>query len=317
MRARIVIVVVGLVLSPSLAHAQRAACGGHRIEWIGGPPRAAFDRGPQDHEPPSLPEPEGGFDERERELWDALIYDAHDRPHPDPEAMGSMGGLPLKDRRTLVMHRGETTSFRICIQSADESYTGERLERYSDPDWWARQVERFTNSRWAGDIEVEACTEEPPRGWVYVREGRDDEVDDTKLAHAKSWRLSDPHGIRSEWVRSEIVWHSADMVRDTDEEYFEKALAHELGHILGLWHTPAGSGFIMEAGGRATWDDRERSLSQWAYVVGPNVQYPGLIRGTDVSALPLVGLLMLAGLLSLIGFRGRVHVAYGPGAHLS
>ena len=38
--------VLVVLFLPSLASAQHAACGGHRVEWIGGPPRAMFDRGP-------------------------------------------------------------------------------------------------------------------------------------------------------------------------------------------------------------------------------------------------------------------------------
>ena len=89
-----------------------------------------------------------------------------------------MSSLPLTERRTLVMHIGEATSFRLCIQSADESYHGRRLERYSDPAWWREQVQRFTNASWAGTIEIGACTGTPPVGWVYVREGDQGEIDD-------------------------------------------------------------------------------------------------------------------------------------------
>ena len=299
-----VIVLLVSCASPSLA-ARGAACGGHVIEWVGGAPGRAFDRGPQDHEPPSRPEPDG-FDDRDRELWDAMIYNAYDYPTASMEHPNSIRGLPLEERRTMVMHRGEATSFRICMQSADESYTGQRLERYNDADWWARQVERFTNYRWSSDIEVAECSEgvaDIPNGWVYIREGREGEVKPESIAHAKSWRRYDPHGRLNEWMRSEIVWHSADKVRDEDEEHFEKTLAHELGHVLGLWHTPTGSGFIMESGAPPTWPDTERWLAQWAYAVGPNVQYPGFNSGIEVPALPLVGVLLLVALFGVIGHR--------------
>ena len=125
-----------LLAWPSLATAQ-LACGGHHIEWIGGSPGAAVDPFRRNHEPARLPEPEG-FDGRDRELWDALVYDAYDHPgstgqayHPGPIGEMEMASLPLTERRTIVMHRGEATSFRLCIQSADESYTGRRLERYA------------------------------------------------------------------------------------------------------------------------------------------------------------------------------------------
>ena len=281
---------------------------------------------------------------RHRELWDALVFDAHDYPTPLPMAEDHWRrSLPLEERHTIVMDRGSASSFRLCIQSSDESYTGQRLERYADPEWWARQVEYFTGNRWGGQIEVATCTGELaslPNGWVYVREGEPGEVRDAYLAQANSWWGFDPHGVIGTWWRSEIVWHSADKVRQTDEEWFESTLAHELGHVLGLSHVPSSSGFVMLHGGaRRTWPETESWLSRWAYAVGPGVQFPGFVRPTtseppgpgslsdgvkdlvdealdelnddsngrqaaeSVPALPGAGGLLLAILLGLLGWR--------------
>ena len=250
------------------------------------------------------------MDMRDRELWDAMIYDAYDNPDPNPMAEDHWRtSLPVEERHTLVMHRGDATSFRVCMESADQSYTGQRLDVYNDPAWWRQEVERFTNFNWSGDITVGTCwpdnysPDSAPNGWIYVREGDEGEVADGKLAHAASWRQLDPHGVVGTWLRAEIVWHSADKVRDTVENYFEDALAHELGHVLGLWHAPDGSGFVMEGGSLSTRPDKERWLAQWAYAVGPGVLYPGFVRETDVPALPLLGTLLLAVLLGLIRLR--------------
>ena len=300
MRALLTVVILTLIhASPVMA--QRFVCGGHRIEWIGGPPRTMFDRGPL-HHPPTRPEPDT-MSERDRELWDALVFDAYDHP------TGKPGVKPtLEERHTMVLGTAAATAFRLCIQSADESYTGQRLQRYANAEWWGDQVQRFVGFRWgSGVIEIGACTEHAPKWWVYVREGEPGEVNDTALAHAVSRYEPDSRHVVGDWFSSEIVFHSADKVRNTDEEYFEKALAHELGHVLGFWHTPMGSGFVMEAGGRSTWPDKERWLAQWAYVVGRGVEYPGLVRGTPVPALPLVGLLLLATVLALIGYRAGCH----------
>ena len=221
---------------------------------------------------------------QDRELWDALIFDAYENPTPDLGADGySREALPLEERHTEVMASGDATSFRLCIQSPDESYTGQRLERY-DPAWWRAQVERFTLYRWAGTIEVGTCTGEPPDGWVYVREGNPGELSDTSFALARTWRRSNPHGTSETWVRSEIIFHSEQQVRNAPESAFESTLAHELGHVLGLSHVPQSSGFVMTPRQPHTWPDKERWLSQWGFHVGPGVEYPGFGLPADEVA---------------------------------
>ena len=59
----------------------------------------------------------------------------------------------------------------------------------------------------------------------------------------------------------------------------------------------------MEGIAGHTYPELERWLAQWAYYVGPNIPYPGFVRDTPVPALPLVGLLLLAGLVVGLGWR--------------
>ena len=339
-RSRFVVGLLCLFLLWAAPADAQYRCGGHTIHWVGGAPRASldFDRGPR-HGPPVEPEPEG-MTALDRELWDALVFDAYEEPVPNSDHAGYRAGLPLDERHTLVMSTSDAMSFSICIQSADESYTGERLASYSNARWWSNEVQRFTNHRWNGAIKVDACTGEPARGWVYIREGEDGEVDDDVLAHANSWRWPDPHGTRSVhgWAQSEIVWHP-DHVRDLTDEYFADTLAHELGHVLGLWHVPPSANFVMSPSTLSNRPDKERWLAQWAHQVGPGVQYPGFVRPTapeppgpgslsdgvkdlvdealdelnddsngrqaaeSVPALPAAGVLLLAILLGLLGRR--------------
>ena len=142
-----------LLLWAAPAEAQHR-CGGHTIHWIGGAPRASLapDREPH-HGPPTEPEPDT-MTARDRELWDQLIFDAYDHPTPEAGAENYWNtSLPLEERHTLVMARGDATSFRVCMEDADDSYTGQRLDRYNDPAWWREQVQRFTNYRWSGAIQ--------------------------------------------------------------------------------------------------------------------------------------------------------------------
>ena len=261
-----------LFVWPSLATAQ-LACGGHYIEYLGGPSTAT--PGFRQHGPPTISEP-SGMTAQDRELWDALIFDAYDHPTPSPDAEDAWrSSLSLEERHTFVMDTGDATLFRLCIQAADESYTGQRLDRHTDPDWWRREVQRFTNHRWAGTIEVGTCTGDPPMGWVYVRGGDPGEVDDHVYAYARSWWSHNSHDTIETWVKSEIVFNPEPPARGDNEAFFEDELAHELGHVLGLSHVPPSSGFVMVSGTLSTRPDQESRLAQWAHQVGPGIEYPG------------------------------------------
>ena len=283
MRSLILSVVLVGFATPAFA---QAVCGGHYITYIGGLPTATPDfrtyiGGPptatpriRQHGPPTLSEP-SGMTAQDRALWDALIFDAYEHPTPSPDAEDYWrSSIPLEERHTRVMDTGDATSFGLCIQEADESYTGERLEQY-DSAWWRGEVQRFTNGRWTGTLEVGTCTGDPPAGWVYVREGDPGEVDDDSIAHAVTWYSRNIHGTVETWVKSEIVFHSERKVRNTSEAYFKVTLAHELGHVLGLSHVPPSSSFVMAPGTLSTWPDQESRLAQLAHQVGAGFEYPG------------------------------------------
>ena len=145
-RRGLVVGLLGLLLLWAVpADAQhRYRCGAHTIHWIGGAPRASLDRGALDHDPPTVPEP-AGMTARDRELWDAIVYDAYDYPMADSTHENAMTSLPLEERRTMVIAENTVRTIQICIQSSDESYSGERLTTYSDSSWWRRQIDRWTN----------------------------------------------------------------------------------------------------------------------------------------------------------------------------
>ena len=288
--------VIGIVMAGLLgampAEAQRLACGGHRIEWVGFTLGADFGRAQADQPPPtgSLPgtdrarlggESGGGYDpthsdgsaptipepaDLHREVWEALVFDAQENPRPD-----APWGVPLGQRQTLVMHRDIVPTVRICIQSPETSDTGKRLAQFADASWWRQQILEQTGLNWNGEIRIAACTDEPAEGWIHVREGRPGEVSNA-LAHALSRREFHAHG-GGRWLWSELVWNP-DYLQDHTDEGFESILAHELGHALGFWHVLLGPNYIDISGGPEAAREEIRSAGRLAYRVGPNVRYP-------------------------------------------
>ena len=272
MKHLLLVATILLALSPAAA-AQDLACGGHIIIGSGVP--RALDAPPGSYLRPRIDQP-SWMTARDRELWDQLIYDAY-----DSTGFISMG-KDLEDRQTAVIRSSAARTADICIEPADQSYTGERLAPYANEDWLERQLERWTGLPWRGDLSFGECLR--LFGVVNVREGDPEEMGENTLAITHTWRNF------GQWSRSEITWNP-DNLRRAEDFQVEVALAHELGHALGLWHTEPGTGFIMDARvprTRPTWPAKESSLSKLAYEVGPNVDYPGLVGATPVPALPFL-----------------------------
>ena len=197
-----------------------------------------------------------------RERWDALVFDGYDDNY----------GV----EQSLVLDRATVAAIRVCIQSIDTSATTERLGPYSEASWWRQNIERWTGLPWNGEIRIAACTDEPQEGWIHVRAGRPGEVPGRTSAHATSERAGHPHSA-GRWLSSQIVL--SPLMADVDELFFEQTLAHELGHVLGFWHVAPESAYIMSYNRVPLWSEEESSFAQLAYQVGPNIRFPGLVRG--------------------------------------
>ena len=213
---------------------------------------------------PTIEEPTG----LNRDRWDALVFN------------GWFARPEDSYNQTIVLHAEIVPTIRICMQSPDESRTGERLAPYANAAWWREQIEYWTGINWNGEIRIAACTGTPSAGWIQVREGKAAEIPDGAVAFARSNRESHPHDA-GRWLSSEIVWNpEPPEYYESEPDSYASTLSHEFGHVLGFSHVPPGSGGLMTVGGGGggLWDEKESSLAQLAYRVGPNVMYPGLVR---------------------------------------
>ena len=267
-------VILGVAIVVPAPAAAQFVCGGHFVTGVAARTAAAdVDRNALLSQP-------SWFTARARKRWDELVYAAYD------DVSAVTRPTALEDRRTLVLRDRSVPSITVCMEPSDATYTGERLAPYANEKWWREQFERWTGLRWRGDLQVNTYCQMRLFGVIVVEEG-DPEVDDlgdNTLASTFS-RIT-----FGGWSSSRIKWHP-DNLRKASDFQVEVALAHELGHALGLWHTEPGTGFIMDAHvptRRPTWPAQERDLAQLAYEVGPGVLYPGLEGATPVPALPFL-----------------------------
>ena len=112
------VLICGLVATE--AAAQPTWCGGHSIEWAGGPPRAFSALADGSSSALAIEQPAWLV----RDRWDALVFNAFENPSPE-------------GRLTEVLARGDVSSIRVCMQSPETSEVGQLLEPYSDASWVA------------------------------------------------------------------------------------------------------------------------------------------------------------------------------------
>ena len=267
------VLICGLVATE--AAAQPSWCGGHSIEWAGGPSRAFSALADESSSAPTIEQPAWLI----RDRWDALVFDAFENPPPE-------------GRQTLVLERGDVSSIRVCMQSPETSEVGQLLEPYSDASWWRFHIRRWTGVSWNGEILIADCTGEPARGWIQVRAAQGNEIRTTNTAFTATRRDGEDG-----WVSSELVFQPEPPNPQAWEPLaIEGILAHELGHAMGFSHVPGDfPSWIMQVPAVRPWPEDESQHAQLAYEVGPNVLYPGLTppsslsNDATLSALELVG----------------------------
>ena len=167
----------------SVPAAAQFVCGGHRVDGSAVRMAADVDRGTLLSQP-------GWFTACDRALWDQLIYNAFDN--------FKTNAGPLEQRRTLVVAPGTVPTITVCVESADQSYTGERLAPFADEQWWREHIGHWTGLRWRGELQIgRECSTALFRK-IEVREG---DPDDLGITRSPGRTAADPAdggcGLRS------------------------------------------------------------------------------------------------------------------------
>ena len=258
-----------------------------------------FDGAPVDRSfSDAVPQP-GWVDMR---LWRQLVFNEWEEP----------AGFEM--RRTQVLTCMQATTLDVYLQGA---FFGNTVIPESERPAWVRFINDLVTDLlecggFAGRVTFGEETRELRDGRLNVRFASAAEPEDfvgnsNALAFARTWAYRYTDETFAEWAYSEIVFNpdvdwSEEEANSEGLTKFQKVLIHEFLHVLGFFHV-SDAASIMHAnyGRRTDLDGHELSHVWLAYRIGPGMLYPGF---TDsVPALPLVGLLLLAGLLAGSGWR--------------
>ena len=187
----------------------------------------------------------------------------------------------LEGRYTVVMPPEQVAAINICQQGPDVSDTGMMIEPY-DAAWWRQMIQHWSGLSWSGRFVVGDCTNAPDEGWLHVRETRPD-MGEPRGAYALTER-DRSSGSEVRWLHSVIIlwpweFYGQPNQRLGSQEVMERVLAHELGHVLGFWHVPLETDWVMRPASEQGFMlvEEERDMAQLAYRVGSGVAWPGVV----------------------------------------
>ena len=159
MRATVTLLVLALLPTPAAA---QFVCGGDTVAGVAMRAAAAdVDRSALLAEAP-------GMTARDRELWDQLVYKDFDN-HPTNAG-------PLEHRRMLVIAADRVPTITVCMDSSDQSYTGERMAEFANEAWWREHFEHWTGQRWNGVLQIGRECDSRLFRKIEVREGDPDNL---------------------------------------------------------------------------------------------------------------------------------------------
>ena len=201
------------------------------------------------------------------QFWDELVFRALENPD-------------YKDRRTFGLTDLELADLDVYIQTtAPEDGAAPISEDMLT--WWQRSipeaVRQFTGQPWRGRITTGVDSRELTDGRVNVGIGTEEDfADKDACAIATVSYYAFPDGGFAEWARAEILFNPDDTRCIFRQDTQGRTMAHELGHVLGLYHVSDPAAIMYRASGSDRgYTQQIVDHAQLLYELGPGLPYPG------------------------------------------
>ena len=201
------------------------------------------------------------------QYWDELVFDATEEPD-------------YEDRRTFGLTDSELAALDVYIKTTAPE---EGVAPISEDmlGWWRQSipeaVREITGEPWRGRITTGVDSRQLTDGRVNVGIGTEEDfADRDACAIATISYYVYPDGGYAEWAYADILFNPDDGRCVFRQDSRGTTMAHELGHVLGLFHVSDPAAIMYKRFGfDRGYTQQLVDHAQLLYELGPGLPYPG------------------------------------------